>query len=478
MKKSFLKGLCLCGGIMMAMSPEAMATDANGYYTNDVTAPWGSLTVVGANKMDNVNYVDSVNIEVKISASDDMCAASDIKYYISTSEISNTAKITAWEDYVTDKIVSITLPSIDDINVIYLVLKDKNGNTSMIYDSSLSQNVVYDLNADDAGMSKGMANKRVYGAPFVVTSQTPIREGYYFLGWGVNSTDTVASYRQGDIIPADVQIGTDTTATLYAIWEEEAGGLPQLADVVSVGDYVNYPVAYDNVNTYLSSYKGTLTGWRVLSKDVDIDENPAPGTVNLVSAGVPLTYNHSLKSETTIMNLAINFLDTAFSTSTAYTFRGNGFNSLQTLKEVFTNDYTATYLNDTPVTYTQEYALTGSATFTGTKAKGTLKVRAMTKQDLDKVFDPTGATESVQGDDLTDSKYNGMLAIPANKKYCRYWLATASDGTSVRGVGYEGDLTFNTSGYTVGVRPVVSLKPEVLANGTDATGAWNITLGE
>ena len=40
-------------------------------------------------------------------------------------------------------------------------------------------------------------------------------------------------------------------------------GLPLLADKAQIGDYVNYPVYYDNVNG------STMKGWRVISKDIE-----------------------------------------------------------------------------------------------------------------------------------------------------------------------------------------------------------------
>ena len=487
MKKSFWKGLCAGAGFVLGMSglflanSVAMAAgvkDANGYYIGDVTAPWGRLSVAGATEVNNVNYVDKQKIEVQIFASDDMCTDSEIMYAISTTAFSDTEKITTWESYSTGKTVEITLPKANGANAIYLVLKDKNGNTSMIYNSSLAQTVTYDLNATDATIGTGIATSRVYGAPFVVTSQTPKRAGYYFLGWGLNAGDTTPSYRQGDVIPADVQIGTDTGATLYAIWSTDVGVLPKLSSVVSLGDYVNYPVYYDNVSSNNStSYIGKRKGWRVLSKDVDIDGNPSPGTVNLVSAGVPLTYYHYNNAETSIKNLAINFLSTPFTASTNNTFRTTGFNPLQTLTEVFNNKYTATYSADTSVSYSSTYNAGTEVTYSGTKGNGTLKVRAMTKEDVDKVYDPTGATETTQGTSLTNAKYQDLLAIPANSNYCYYWLASAYSSNTLRYVYYYGNVNYYGSN-TFGVRPVVSLKSEVVAEGTDMIGAWNIHLAE
>lgn len=149
-----------------------------------------------------------------------------------------------------------------------------------------------------------------------------------------------------------------------------------LADKVEIGDYVNYPVYYDNVNG------STLKGWRVISKNIDLDGNPSPGTVNLVSAGVPLTYYHNYgSSATSVENLAIKFLTTPFHASEENRYRKTGFNPYQILTQVFTNKYTATYAIDTTVTYPTY----DNNTVTGTKTAGTLKVRAMTENDVKSV---------------------------------------------------------------------------------------------
>ena len=51
-------------------------------------------------------------------------------------------------------------------------------------------------------------------------------------------------------------------------------------------------------------------GWRVISKNVDLDGVDSPGTVNLVSAGIPLTFYHKSPSDTSITALTTNFLTT------------------------------------------------------------------------------------------------------------------------------------------------------------------------
>ena len=468
MKGMFWKGLLMTGGAMVLLSGNAMAN--NQFYENDVTPPWGRIVITGATEVNNVNYVDRQQVEVQIYAADDMCKDNEIQYYLSTSEISDTTKITDWKDYSTGLKVNVTLPSTTSLNKIYAVFKDLNGNTSLIFSgSNLEQTITYNANASDATMATGLASKRTYGASFVVTTQSPKRDGYFFKGWGLSASDTTPNFYAGDVIPADMSIGTDSAATLYAIWTSSIGDLPKLADVVKVGDYVNYPVYYDNVS-YDSSYVSEYKGWRVISKDVDIDGNESVGTVNLVSAGLPLTY-YSGNGTSIIEYLAIKFLTTSFHASDFAAYRKTGFNPYQTLTQVFTNKYTDTYANDTSVTY-PTYS---TNTVTGSKTTGTLKVRAMTKEDILRVTGDTTFSSSIN---LKNAKYQNLFDIGTY-----YWLASFYYGNQyykgpwyVPHYGTVSYYTSTSSGVDYGVRPVVSLKPNVKSNGTDMIGAWNIEI--
>ena len=467
MKGMFWKGLLMTGGALALISGSAFAfpeSSIKTYYENDVTPPWGRIVITGATEVSNVNYVDRQQVEVQIYAADDMCKDNEIQYYLSTSEISDTTKITDWEDYSTGLKVNVTLPSTTSLNKIYAVFRDLNGNTSLIFSgSNLEQTITYDANASDATMATGLASKRTYGAPFVVTTQSPKRDGYFFKGWGLSASATTPNFYAGDVIPADMSIGTDSAATLYAIWTTSIGDLPKLADVVKVGDYVNYPVYYDNVSDddrFVSTYKG----WRVISKDVDIDGNEAVGTVNLVSAGVPLTYYHSDYSQISIKNLAINFLTTSIHVSNDNQYRKTGFNPYQTLTQIFTNKYTDTYANDTSVTY-PTYS---TNTVTGSKTAGTLKVRAMTKEDIMRITENTTFSSSI---DLSNAKYQNLFEVDAY-----YWLASANHISNLWCVDPNGDVRNSRGTSEYGVRPVVSLKPDVKSNSTDMIGAWNIEI--
>lgn len=472
------KGILVAGGVVALLGAGALNGNGvlkstvqaakRGYYKNDVTPPWGRIVIQGATEVDSVNYVDRKDVVVEIYASDDMCDDDEIMYYLSTSEISDTTKIASdeWRTYSVGATENVTLPNTTSMNTVYAVFKDYNGNTSLIYKgSAVEQTITYDANATDATMPTGMARKRMHGAPFVVTSQTPKRTGYFFKGWALATDATTPNFYAGDIIPADMRIGNGNTATLYALWTTASAELVSLSSVVKVGDYVNYPVYYDNVTTNGVSGENILKGWRVISKDVDIDGNESVGTVNLVSAGVPLTYQSNGVTQTSVERLAINFLTTPFHASDYWTYRKNGFNANKSLTEIFNNKYTATYTSNTTVTY-PTYS---TNTVTAQKLAGTLKVRAMTKEDI---MSSSGIANWQSGYlmGLSDEKYDELYKNEVN-----YGLASANSDGHLWYVSDYGYVDYD-HGREFGVRPVVSLKSTVKASGTDVKGAWNIEI--
>lgn len=456
-------GLALLATVLSGLG--ANKAYAVNFYENDVTPPWGRIAIVGATEVNNINYVTRTKVDLQIFAADDKCQPNEIKYYLSTSPILNTEKITQWKDYSGEMVIEkdVELPNPTSTNIFYIVFKDANGNTSLIYQSTedLKQTITYNAGAENATITTGINTTRVHGAPFMITSQIPEREGYYFKGWGLTNdpSETPSLYAE-DVVPADMDLGTGTEVTLYAKWTTEQEGLPSLSNVVSIGDYVNYPVYYDNVNG--SIYKG----WRVISKDVDIDGNASPGTVNLVSAGVPMTFYHNNNSDTSVKALAINFLTTEFTASTNFTYRKTGFNPYKTLAETFSNKYTAVYANDTSVTYPS------SSSQTGTKTSGTLKVRALTKEDILSAASAMGAPISNWNTSLylTAAKYQDLFSVGAY-----YWLASARNSLALWYVYYDGGVNSSYDGE-YGVRPVVSLKSNIVATGKNAIGTWNIEI--
>ena len=424
MNSKFIKKLLIAGGMMMAMSSTALATQVT-YDENDVTPPWGRIIIQGATEVNSVNYVDREQVTVEIYARDNV--SDTIYYHLSTSAISTTSEITDWTLYQEGATQTVDLPNVSSTNTIYAVFKDKNGNTSYIHDDSLSRTIVYDTNGGTQGIS-GVDTTLTAGESHVVTMQRPKWDGHFFLGWSTKSNVTEASYEPGDVIAYSELAGLGDTITLYAIWTTTESGLPLLSSVVKVGDYVNYPVVYDNVS--INTYKG----WRVIGIEDD-------GTVNLVSAGVPLTFCMS-GATNSVTALTTNFLTTAVTTS-GLGYRKTGFGPYTTLTEVFANEYTELN-NDAPV------------------------VRAMTIDDVSNI---TGVTYTGLGQNLTDAKYENLFYI--NKAY---WLASVRNSTYLWIVDGTGGVSYTQGSNELVVRPVVSLKSDVRASGKDIKDSWNIVM--
>lgn len=444
--KKIVKGAILAGGILLVSGGILFGGNTKNT-VKDVTAPYGKLIVKNATNVDNVNYVTKTSAEIEIVAADDTCEASEIKYYFSTEPISDTEKVpdNLWKTYADGTVETVTLPSLTSTNKFYAIFKDKYGNTSKIYTgSNFEKTITYNANGgSEAPVSQTVQNEM----PAYVTNvkPKPANENEYFLGWSTDPNATDIEYYEGDLIPASE---LENNITLYAVYTTSLADVPTLAEKVEVGDYVNYPVYYDNLDN------AGLNGWRVISKDIDLDGNESIGTVNLVSAGIPLTY-YKYNASTAVTNLTTKFLTTSFSPSANDTYRETGFNPYVSLQETFTNKYT----------------LMDSST-------NMPKVRAMTKKDLDRVYGSTTSSSAY----VTAEKFGNLLAIPTasminstSKSYVYYWLASANSGSLWAVSGY-GSVYGTNGSYWNGVRPVVSLKSTVKTTGTDMSGAWNIEI--
>ena len=293
------------------------------------------------------------------------------------------------------------------------------------------------LNANGGNVSP--SSMVVYKGRTYTNLPTPTWTGHTFNGWYT----TAAS--DGSKITNTTEVTTNSsTQTLYARWTSYL-----LADVVSVGDYVDYAVYYNNVATNSDGAyipKSTYNGWRVLSIEGSGDDK----YVRLVTAGIPLTYKHyatSSSGTTSVTALTTNFFSTAIaSTATNYKYHNCGFKTSSTatstvstisaVQDLFENDYTQTSSSGVPL------------------------VQAMTKDDIDEVW----------GSTLENGEYvtsNDLLAIPASdvSGYAAYHLATAtlysSDGLYyLWNVRYAGGVIFTSSEH--GIRPVVKLKSNVI----------------
>lgn len=289
----------------------------------------------------------------------------------------------------------------------------------------------------------------VYKGKNYTSLPIPTWKGHTFNGWF-----TAAS--GGTKIENTTEVTTSSSQKLYAQWTSRLLADYVLAEKANSGDYVEYPVEYTNVYTNSSSThiaESTYVGWRIL--DV-VEPTNGDSYVRLISAGVPMTYQHpktttdATAGETSVTNLTTQFFNTPInSTRTDYNFYWNGFTGVSTiadLKAKFTNKYTQ---------------------ISGT----TPKVQSITNADVEKVLNLTVVN-------VTDVRNYDLFAIPSEDQtgaYAGYYLATAEQNYYLWASYYSGYIvyTFNIQG----VRPVVSLKSDVEVNG-QVDGVWQLAIEE
>ena len=271
-----------------------------------------------------------------------------------------------------------------------------------------------------------------------------------------------------DEVTENVPIGKDANNEEEDVVVGSTASELVTADKMHVGNYVNYPVYYDNVYTdnNNSGYKADNTiyasKWRILSIDTTTNE------VTLISAGVPIRYNPALTSGNpwikSAENLKDNFFGIEFGT-VGGTFRDDsGFkttlsetaylNSTESIKSLFENNYTKTKEAGESIVP---------------------DVSAMTKEYIDEVFGTTSSSTSIAANDL--------LAVPCDnnnlENYSQIWLASVGNNNNkLWSIDQTGNMKAVTNlNQTFGVRPVVTIKSTVTyTEGTsiNTTTTWDL----
>lgn len=140
-------------------------------------------------------------------------------------------------------------------------------NTAYYYFKGAPVLLTFTLNYDANG-GNGAPASQTYKATsqyeksytFTISSQTPTREGYNFLGWNTDKNAATASKQPGNTIVVN------NTTTLYAVWEEKA---PVTPDDPKVGENFNFSkdivkVICETTDTHNDSY-GLKNGYYSVS---------------------------------------------------------------------------------------------------------------------------------------------------------------------------------------------------------------------
>ena len=229
-------------------------------------------------------------------------------------------------------------------------------------------------------------------------------------------------------------------------------------DKMHIGDYVNYPTYYDNLDISYSNVNRTVEseykGWRVLGVEGEGDEQ----YVKIVSAGVPMTYyvgnKGGLNSHSNLYN---KFLQTEINSSKSNTFQDCGFKISKTDSAHIDN------ISDLANLFNNKY----------TQKNGDFaKVKAISKNEIEKIVG------SISGGDTVSSN-NGLTNVPCTTGYAPIWLATPS-GQGLMYIDYNGILRGMGDATALGIRCVVFLTPNVKyslstdSHSTDTEKIWKI----
>lgn len=143
--------------------------------------------------------------------------------------------------------------------------RDQNGGTYTLY-AIWKKTLTLTYNANGGSNTPSSSSKDVYNsttnASFSISSATPTRSGYTFIGWNTSNTATSASYNSGDTIT----ISSNTT--LYAIWKKtltlsyNANGGSGAPNSQSKDIYNATTSASFTVSSTIPKYVGyTFLGW-------------------------------------------------------------------------------------------------------------------------------------------------------------------------------------------------------------------------
>ena len=218
---------------------------------------------------------------------------------------------------------------------------------------------------------------------------------------------------------------------------------------LKIGDYVNYNIQYENLNSYKDEFKAKdeYEGWRILS--INEDDN----VVRLVSSGIPLTYYYKYNTvKKSVEELTTGFMkDTTLFVNYGFKDKNNNIiSSTFEMKNLFLNKFTA-------------------------KEDGLPKVQSLLNSDIENISGKISWGKFV-GEDL--------LAIPCDnkneEKYATYYLGTAYYGQQLWTVNEEGKIV-NEAEAIRGIRPVVTLIENINFSkndkeSTDNKTVWNISL--
>lgn len=180
-------------------------------------------------------------------------------------------------------------------------------NTAYYYFKGAPVLLTFTLNYDANG-GNGAPASQTYKATsqyeksytFTISSQTPTREGYNFLGWNTDKNAATASKQPGNTIVVN---NNNNPTTLYAVWEEKA---PVTPDDPKVGENFDFSkdivkVICETTDTHNDSY-GLKNGYYSVSDKKQLANGNWQCKITIDLDGYFALYNSEHPSHTRDMN--------------------------------------------------------------------------------------------------------------------------------------------------------------------------------
>ncbi|MBQ6659889.1 MAG: InlB B-repeat-containing protein [Lachnospiraceae bacterium] len=132
-------------------------------------------------------------------------------------------------------------------------IKDRTFYAKFVSGSGTTRKVSFNLNGGSSGAPAAIT--AAGGATVTIPSSSPVRKGYYFLGWALKSTATTARYKTGNTVIAS----SDTV--LYAVWSLRKYKITyDLDGAADPGNPATYMVTNGTVTLKNPSKNGYLFG--------------------------------------------------------------------------------------------------------------------------------------------------------------------------------------------------------------------------
>lgn len=363
------------GSVTLGTNSMAKTTTSNGSYTVTFNANGGSCSTTSLRAARSISY--TANGWTKTSGS-------TTRNYTNGQSVQMTAALTLYPCFSqTNTTAAITLPSASRTGYAFKGWSTSNSATSGSTGSytptgNVTLYAVWKINTyavnynANGGSGAPSAQTKTYGTDLTLSSTTPTRSGYTFMGWGTSASDTSVDYAAG------AKYTSNAAITLYAIWRKTVtitynanGGTG--APSASTGYIYN---ANTNVSITLSSTKPSRTGytfkgWGTSTTDTSVDYNP--NTAYTFSASATIYAIWTINQYTITIN-GSSYGTVKNGSTTISSGNKVNYGTVLTITPTSATGYTTTAASSTGTISSNKLTVDGNETITFTRTGNTYTV--------------------------------------------------------------------------------------------------------